>query len=185
VPSGPSLHSIKRVSEDDLGIPLQSGGRTLCVEKIVAVLQQHFYWSKLRQDVSKYIRSCTTYVISKPTTKKQGLYTPLPTPDRPWESISMDYMSGLPSTKWGNDCVFVVVDRFSKMRLWPPARRASQWRPLPSSSLNECGYILDPTNHYLRSGQLVPQHIMVEPLVTAGHQAHQIHFLPPPDGWPN
>jgi hypothetical protein len=27
----------------------------------------------------------------------------------------MDYMSGLSSTKWGNECVFVVVDRFSKM----------------------------------------------------------------------
>jgi hypothetical protein len=55
------------------------------------------------------------YAISKTTIKKQGMYTPLPTPDRPWESISMDYMSGLPSTKQGNDCVFMVVDRFSKM----------------------------------------------------------------------
>jgi hypothetical protein len=27
----------------------------------------------------------------------------------------MDYMSGLPSTKQGNDCVFVVIDQFSKM----------------------------------------------------------------------
>jgi hypothetical protein len=43
------------------------------------------------------------------------MYTPLITPERPWESISMDYMSGLPSTKQGNDYVFLVVDRFSKM----------------------------------------------------------------------
>jgi hypothetical protein len=85
------------------------------IEKTVSVLQKHFYWPKLRQDVGKYIRSCTTCAIAKPTTNKQGLYTPLPTPDSSWQSISMDYMSGLPSTKRGNDYVFVVVDRFSKM----------------------------------------------------------------------
>jgi len=69
------------------------------VEKTVAMLQKHFYWSKLRQEVNKYIRFYTACAIAKPTTKKQGLYTPLPTPDRPWESISMDYMLRLSSTK--------------------------------------------------------------------------------------
>jgi hypothetical protein len=61
--------------------------------------------------------SCIACAIAKPTTKKHGMYTPMHAPDRPWESISMDYMSGLPSTKRGNDCIFVVVDRFSKMAI--------------------------------------------------------------------
>ena len=41
----------------------------------------------------------------------------LTTPIQPWESISMDYMPGLISSKKGKDCVFVVVDRFSKMAI--------------------------------------------------------------------
>jgi hypothetical protein len=94
------------------------------VEKIVAVLQKYFYWPNLRQDVGKYIRSCTTCTIAKPTIKKQGLYTPLPTPSQPWESISMDYMSGLPSTKHGNDYVFVVIDKFSKMAILAACKKS-------------------------------------------------------------
>jgi hypothetical protein len=85
------------------------------VEKTVAILHKHFYLPKLRQDVSKYIIYFTVCATSKPAIKKQGLYTPLTTPQKPWESISMDYMFGLPSTKQGNDCVFVVIAQFSKM----------------------------------------------------------------------
>jgi hypothetical protein len=94
------------------------------VGKTVTMLQKHFYWPKLRQEVSKYIRSCTACAIAKPATKKQGIYTPLPTSDRPWKSISMVYMSGLPSTKRGNDWVFLVVDRFSKMAILAACKKS-------------------------------------------------------------
>jgi len=87
------------------------------VETIVAMLQTYFYWLKLLQEVNMYIWYCTSCVISKPNIKKQGLYTPLSTPDKPWESISMEYMYFLPSTRQGNDCVFVAVDRFYKMEI--------------------------------------------------------------------
>jgi hypothetical protein len=40
------------------------------IKNIVTMLHKHFYWLKLRQEVSKYIRSCTSYTISKSTTKK-------------------------------------------------------------------------------------------------------------------
>jgi hypothetical protein len=36
----------------------------------------------------------------------------------------MDYMSGLTSTKQGNDCVFVVVDRFSKMGILTACKKS-------------------------------------------------------------
>jgi hypothetical protein len=53
------------------------------VEKTIAVLHKYFYWPNIRQDVNQYIRSCTTCAITKPSIKKQGLYTPLPTLDKP------------------------------------------------------------------------------------------------------
>ena len=35
----------------------------------------------------------------------------------------MDYMSGIPSTKHGNDCVFVVVYRFSKIAIMAACKK--------------------------------------------------------------
>jgi hypothetical protein len=35
------------------------------VDKTVAVLQKHFYWLKLRQDVRKYIGSCIACTVAK------------------------------------------------------------------------------------------------------------------------
>jgi hypothetical protein len=87
------------------------------IEKTVVILQKHFYWPKIRQDVGKYIRYFIVYAIVNPTIKKKGLYTPLPIPEKPWESISIDYMSGLSSTKHRSDWMFVVVDRFLKMAI--------------------------------------------------------------------
>jgi hypothetical protein len=120
------------------------------VEKTVAVLQKHFYWSKLRQDVRKYIRSCTPMPFPSPPSRNRG-YTPLfLLLDRPWESISMDYMSGLPSTKHGNDCVFVVVDRFSKMEILAPCKKSITTRGHHQDLLHTClGSFWATKNYYL------------------------------------
>jgi hypothetical protein len=56
----------------------------------------------------------------KPTNRKLGLYSPLHVPSHPWESISMDFVGGLPMSKRGHDYLYVVVDRFSKMCILMP-----------------------------------------------------------------
>ena len=40
---------------------------------------------------------------------------PLQTPKQPWEIVEIDFVTGLPRTKKGNDAILVVVDHFTKM----------------------------------------------------------------------
>jgi hypothetical protein len=58
-----------------------------------------------------------------PTNRKLGLYSPLPVPSHPWESISMNFVGGLPMSKRGHEYFYVVVDRFSKMCILMPCKK--------------------------------------------------------------
>ena len=59
----------------------------------------------------------------KPSNRKLGLYTPLPIPSHPWESVSMDFVGGFPMSRKGHDYFYVVVDRFSKMCILIPCNK--------------------------------------------------------------
>lgn len=60
---------------------------------------------------------------SKPSKRKLGLYTPVPIPSHPWESISMDFAGGLPMSRKVHDYLYVVVDRLSKMCVLMPCKK--------------------------------------------------------------
>lgn len=56
--------------------------------------------------------------------KKYGLYKPLPIPDGPFESISMEFMMCVPLWE-KKDVILVVVDRFSKVAKFGPTKTAA------------------------------------------------------------
>jgi hypothetical protein len=83
-------------------------------KRTLALLERGFYWQNMRKDVDEYVRSCLICQQDKAVTKSPGgLLQPLPVPVRPWASVSMDFITGLPDVD-GYTSIMVVVDRFSK-----------------------------------------------------------------------
>jgi hypothetical protein len=80
------------------------------VGKPVSNLQRYVYWPIMQEDVAQYIRGRILCCTNKHNNMKQCLYHPLPIPTRPWESISLDFVRGLPTTRKRHDYLFVVVD---------------------------------------------------------------------------
>ncbi|GBG83946.1 hypothetical protein CBR_g37818 [Chara braunii] len=62
-----------------------------------------------------YVETCQVCQRDKPRTQAPlGLLKPLPIPERPGESLSMDFMDTLVTSKSGMRHIFVIVDKFSK-----------------------------------------------------------------------
>ena len=85
------------------------------IDKTLEQVRRFFYWQKMQVDIRMFLECCIICQKAKGRSSNVGLYTPLPTPTKPWDSINMDFVTGFPRSKSGFDSIFVVVDRFSKM----------------------------------------------------------------------
>ena len=91
--------------------------------RTMALIGEHYYWPRMGEDVEAYVRTCLVCQQDKIEMKKPaGLLQPLPIPERPWESVSMDFIVGLPNVN-GLSNIMVVVDRFSKYAVFIPASK--------------------------------------------------------------
>jgi hypothetical protein len=94
-------------------------------DKTYAQLSSSYYWPGMRFFVKNFVDKCRIFQYAKGRKKNTGLYQPLPISNRPWDAISMDFFGGLQITQRGNDSIFVVVDRFSKMTHFIPCHKTS------------------------------------------------------------
>ncbi|CAI7880334.1 unnamed protein product [Closterium sp. NIES-53] len=84
--------------------------------KTLAGLSKYYYWPRMAANVQQFVTSCDTCQRMKSTKqKKTGLLQPLPVPEKPWQVVSLDFITRLPSTSRGHDSILVVIDKFSKM----------------------------------------------------------------------
>ena len=77
-------------------------------------LKQDFYWVGMRANLKNHITKCgMCQQMKHETCHPVGLLQPLPIPDKPWTTMSMDFVVGLPKSQRMN-VVVVVVDRLTK-----------------------------------------------------------------------
>lgn len=88
------------------------------------LLQRKYYWPGMRKDVKTYIRTCD--VCQRTKTKRHAPYgelTPFQPPTTPWQEITMDFIVGLPPSRFRGrvyDSILVVMDRLTKMARYIP-----------------------------------------------------------------
>src|ERR1700730_3935709 len=89
-------------------------GRT----KTMALVFRDYTWPKLQGFVSDFCKSCTICGRAKaPRHKPYGTLKQLPIPEKPWNSISMDFIKQLPKSSTFT-VILVVVDRFTKQGIF-------------------------------------------------------------------
>ncbi|GBG58686.1 hypothetical protein CBR_g87 [Chara braunii] len=84
-------------------------------KKTSANLVQRFWWPGMLDDAKKYVETCQVCQRDKPRTQAPlGLLKPLPIPAGRGQSVSMDFMDTLVTSKTGKRHIFVIIDRFTK-----------------------------------------------------------------------
>ncbi|GJP40392.1 hypothetical protein CLOM_g24662 [Closterium sp. NIES-68] len=94
------------------------------VDKTLKALQRFYYWPDMVTNLQRYVAGCPICQRMKSSHQRPtGLLQPLEPPQRPWQHVTMDFVTGLPAGPSGNDAVLVVVDRLTKMAHFAPCRR--------------------------------------------------------------
>ncbi|KAK8950540.1 hypothetical protein KSP40_PGU007189 [Platanthera guangdongensis] len=77
-------------------------------------LRANVFWRGLRRDAQRFVQQCDMCQRQKyETSSPAGLLTPLEIPQQIWETVSMDFIEGLPRSQ-GKSTILVIVDKLSK-----------------------------------------------------------------------
>ncbi|GKB23761.1 transposon ty3-G gag-pol polyprotein [Tanacetum coccineum] len=96
--------------------------------KMYRDLKQYFWWNGMKQDVATFVSKCMTcQQVKIKHQRASGLLqkkkNPLEIHVWKMDVISMDFVTGLPTTQKRHDAIWVVVDRLTKSAHFLPIRK--------------------------------------------------------------
>ncbi|KAK3245237.1 hypothetical protein CYMTET_45178, partial [Cymbomonas tetramitiformis] len=85
-------------------------------EKTLERVLRRFWWENASEDVAGWVASCPTCQAVRPRASyPDGLLNPHAIPQRNWQDVSVDFVTGLPLTAQGNDAFVTFTCKLSKM----------------------------------------------------------------------
>lgn len=86
-----------------------------------------FYWKSMFPSIKKFCNKCIECQRNNSSTQRiQGLFSPLPVPEGRWTDVTMDFITGIPTTiNTGYNMIMVLVDRMTKMAHMIPCKKTA------------------------------------------------------------
>ncbi|XP_072087425.1 uncharacterized protein [Arachis hypogaea] len=110
----------------------------LGITKMYQDLEAMFWWPEMKNDEALYVSKCLTCQKEKIEQQRpSGTLQPLEIPQWKWESITMNFMTGLPKTRTGCDAIWVVVDRLTKSAHFLPIQISCSMEELARMYIKE------------------------------------------------
>jgi hypothetical protein len=90
--------------------------------KLVARLRELFFWPRMSQDAEDFVKSCDVcQKIKVDHRKKMGGLRPAHIPARPFATVSLDLITGLPESRSEKfTAILVIVDKLTKTAITAP-----------------------------------------------------------------
>ena len=83
--------------------------------RTVDLISRQFWWPKMRDSIQAFVKGCPSCQRNKASTQRPfGLLQPNEIPDSRWHTVTMDFITDLPKSSRGNDCIMVFVDKLTK-----------------------------------------------------------------------
>ncbi|GKC96588.1 putative reverse transcriptase domain-containing protein [Tanacetum coccineum] len=107
-------------------------------DKMYQDLKKLYWWPNMNADIATYVSKCLTCAKVKAEHQKpSGLLQQPEIPERKWEKITMDFVTGLPRTPSGYDSIWVIVDRLTKSAHFLPMKKTNSMEKLTQLYLKE------------------------------------------------
>lgn len=114
VPNDSALRDeLLKVNHDDPLAGHFGAGKTL------ELMRRKYFWQNMKKDIRDYVRTCP--VCQRTKAKRHlpfGELASFPIPAKPWDEITLDFITGLPPSKFRGrvyDSILVIVDRYTKL----------------------------------------------------------------------